>query len=187
MLTHRIDDDIDLFLLMPYHAEAFFALVEANRAFWGEWLGWVGRITDVESTREMLQRGLNELAAGTGMRFGIRYHALLVGRAFYHFIDYEHAHKLEIGFQIDQSMTGKGIITRVVRAMTDHAFAEMGMNKVEILCSTDNIRSRAVAERLGFQHEGVLRANYHINGQFQDLAVYGIFAAEWKKPNTTGD
>jgi ribosomal-protein-serine acetyltransferase len=178
MLSHRVDDDIEIFLLMPHHAESLFALTEANRVYWGEWIGWVERVTTVEAMQHMIEHGLDELAEGTAMRFGVRYQSALAGRAFYSYIDDE-ARKLEIGYQIGQQYTGQGIVTRVVTAMVAYAFGEMHMNKIEILCATGNTKSQAVPRRLGFRQEGLLRQAERLNGRYHDLIVYGLLAEEW--------
>jgi ribosomal-protein-serine acetyltransferase len=153
-------------------------LVEANRDYWAKWLSWVPNVADVDSTRLMIQQGLDALAEGSAMRFGLRYQGELVGRAFYSYIDYD-LRRLEIGYQLDQAHTGRGIVTRVVRAMTTYALGEMGLNKVEILCAAGNAKSRAIPERLGFIQEGVLRQGERVNGQYHDLVIYGMLAQEW--------
>lgn len=184
MLSTRVDDEVEVFLLLPHHAPAFFALLEANRLYWGEWLGWVPRVTTLDNVSDFIQHGLNELAEGTAIRFGIRYRGELAGRIFYSYID-ETARRLEIGYQIGQAYVGKGITTRAVKQLVQDAFTEMNMNKVEILCATENTRSRAVPERLGFQQEGILRHSEQINNRYLDLVVYGMLAAEWLTHHST--
>ena len=41
-------------------------------------------------------------------------------------------------------------------------------------------RSAAVAERLGFTKEGVLRQSEMRNGRLHDFSIYGLLAAEWQ-------
>jgi ribosomal-protein-serine acetyltransferase len=54
------------------------------------------------------------------------------------------------------------------------------MNRVEMECGTENIKSQALAKRLGFAMEGVIRQVEFINGRFVDHVVFGMLAGEWK-------
>jgi ribosomal-protein-serine acetyltransferase len=55
--------------------------------------------------------------------------------------------------------------------MTRHAFEEHQLKKVLISCAIDNPRSRAVAERIGFLQEGILRQVVRQH----DRSVDGVF------------
>lgn len=48
-----------------------------------------------------------------------------------------------------------------------------------IRAGVDNLRSRAVPERLGFTFEGVARGGERGSGGYYDLAVYAILEDEW--------
>ena len=88
--------------------------------------------------------------------------------------------KVEIGYWIASKFQGQGIITSACRALIDYAFREWNLNRVEIHCATTNKRSCRVAERLGFQWEGVLREAQLVGTRYLDLNVYGMLAREWK-------
>jgi len=179
MFTHRVDDEVELFLIMPHHADALFALVDANRAAWGKWLGWVARITDAAAMREFIESGLERFGKGQAMYVGIRYRGGFVGRAVFDDIDRDYANRLNIGYAIDAAYQGKGIVTRAVRAMVDYALGDMGLRKVEIVCAVVNAASRAIPERLGFIKEGIIRGEYYNDGVYYDMVVYGVLADEW--------
>ena len=49
-----------------------------------------------------------------------------------------------------------------------------------IRAGTENARSRAVPERLGFTYEGIAREEGRGSGGFYDLAVYGLLEREWR-------
>ena len=55
------------------------------------------------------------------------------------------------------------------------------MHRVELQTTTNNTRSRSVAQRLGFTQEGVLREAAMFPGGPSDVVVYGLLASEWKK------
>jgi ribosomal-protein-serine acetyltransferase len=182
MFSHRVDDDVELFLLMPHHADKLFALVEANRDSWGKWLGWVSRINNVDKMREFIQTGLERFGKGEAMYLGIRYQGKFVGRATFGDINREYANRLNIGYAIDSAYQGKGIVTRAVRAMVDYALGDFGLRKVEIVCAVENTASRAIPQRLGFLQEGIIRGEYYADGLYYDMVIYGIFADEWFNP-----
>jgi ribosomal-protein-serine acetyltransferase len=75
---------------------------------------------------------------------------------------------------------GKGLVTTACQVMIDHAFHELGLNRVVISCASDNQRSRAIAEKLGFTREGILRQSDWLKDGFVDQVVYGILANEWR-------
>ncbi|HLI97211.1 MAG TPA: GNAT family N-acetyltransferase [Candidatus Baltobacteraceae bacterium] len=84
-----------------------------------------------------------------------------------------------IGYWIDADHQGKGLITSAARALVDHAFNDLRLNRIEIRCAPENAASRAVPQRLGFTEEGVHRQVLAIHGGFQDLIMYAMLACDW--------
>lgn len=58
----------------------------------------------------------------------------------------------EIGYWVRTDRVGHGFATRAVRALTEAALADDGIDDVEILCDEANARSRRVAEKAGYRH-----------------------------------
>jgi ribosomal-protein-serine acetyltransferase len=85
----------------------------------------------------------------------------------------------EIGYWIRSVYEGRGLVTRGVQAMIELAFRERSVHRVVIHAGVDNLRSRAVAERLGFTFEGMARGEGRGSGGFYDLAVYALLEDEW--------
>lgn len=71
-------------------------------------------------------------------------------------------------------------MTAAVRLLVDHALTVWRLNRVEIIVATENRRSRAIPERLGFREEGTLRQLQLVEGRFLDCVSYSMLAADWR-------
>jgi ribosomal-protein-alanine N-acetyltransferase len=59
------------------------------------------------------------------------------------------------------------------------AFRALGLERVTAWCSTDNGRSQAALERIGFVREGLLR-HWHMHaGEPKDVLAYGMLRADY--------
>lgn len=68
-----------------------------------------------------------------------------------------HTPRFEILYWLRTSCTRQGYATEAAQGITDFAFERLGAKRVVITCNANNVRSAAVAHRLGFDHEGTLR------------------------------
>jgi len=176
----QVDAETELRLFEPRHAEEYFALAERNREHLYEWTDIKAYEGSVETVREYIKQRLLSFANNQGYHLGIWYQGKLIGNLSYGNLDWR-SRKVELGYWIDASMQGKGIITKVCQTMIQYAFEEHGLNKVEISCAAGNRRSRAVPERLGFTQEGIHRQGDWQHDHFDDVVYYGLLAQEWKK------
>jgi ribosomal-protein-serine acetyltransferase len=155
VLCFQVNEEIQLRLLEERHVEDYFALIEGNRDFLQEWIDVEAYEGSVELLRAYVKQHLLQFVEGSGYHLGIWYQHALVG-----LLDYrlnERNHSVELGYWLDTAMQGKGIVTKACHIMVRHAFEVHQAHKVVIDCAIDNPRSRAVAERLGFVQEGILR------------------------------
>src|SRR5690606_11812221 len=81
----------------------------------------------------------------------------------------------EIGYWIRKDAEGQGIVTEAVNAITRYAFEQLQARRVETRFETENLRSRAVAERLGYDLDGCLRQDRFKVGS-QELTDTWIFS-----------
>jgi ribosomal-protein-serine acetyltransferase len=183
MFSLRIDDALELRLLEECDAEAIFAVIDENRGHLREWLPWLNDAKSVEDTRNFIRSVLDQWARNDGFSAGIWYHGQPVGAIGYHSIDWLNC-STSIGYWLSASHQGRGLMTKACRAMVEHAFSQLGLNRVEIRCATGNQKSRAIPERLGFTHEGISRQAEWLYDHFVDLAVYSMLADDW--PTATG-
>jgi ribosomal-protein-serine acetyltransferase len=178
MFTCSLGDDAWLRLLELRHAEELFTLVDHNRLHLRPWLGWVDGHQSIDDSRSFIRGTLQQFANSNGFQAGIWCEGALAGVIGYNYIDWQNG-KTELGYWLGEPFQGHGLITRACRALTDHSFDELRLNRVEILCAAGNTRSRAVPERLGFTQEGILRQAEWLHDHYVDLVVNAMLADHW--------
>jgi ribosomal-protein-serine acetyltransferase len=92
--------------------------------------------------------------------------------------------KCEIGYWLRTSHTGRGFMTEAVQALIDVMKKAIPARRIEIRMDAKNTKSRRVAERLGFELEGILRANAVNRGRLVDQCVYAWVDARAQSPET---
>ena len=177
MFSLPIDDDLSVRLLEERHAPELYALIDANREHLSRWFPWVERTTEVAHTRDFLRRSLQKFADGNGFEAGIFRGEEHVGMIGLHYLHRDPG-RTEIGYWLAADAQGAGVMTRAVRGLIRILFDDYGLERVEIRCHPENVRSRAVPERLGFRQEGVLRRVGMLRGEPFDHVVYGLLAEE---------
>lgn len=86
---------------------------------------------------------------------------------------------LEIGWIVFSPMIqGSTVTTEAISLLLTHAFAS-GYRRVEWKCDALNAKSRAAAERLGFQYEGTFRKATHYKGRNRDTAWFAMVDSDW--------
>jgi len=83
-----------------------------------------------------------------------------------------------IGYIINPARHRQGIATEAVTALLDHCFGELGLHRVQAFIHPDNKASRALAEKLGFRCEGVLRENLRVGGIWCDEMLYALLGTD---------
>lgn len=83
---------------------------------------------------------------------------------------------------IGREFQGTGLNTHVKILMIDHAFNQLGFEKVEFRIDERNGRSRRAVEKLGAVLEGILRKDVYLPDGFKrNTCCYGILPEEWSE------
>lgn len=180
MFYFRIDDDISLKVLEQSDAPALYAVVDRNRDYLRQWLPWVDGMKKVEDYQPVISMWRKQFADEDGFEAGIFYQGKVVGMIGLQGIK-RNARKTSIGYWLDSDYQEKGIMTRACQALIDYAFQTLNLNRVEICCATENRKSRAIPERLGFTHEGTIRECEFLYDHYVDIEVYGLLKSDIKK------
>ena len=167
----------DLRRLEQSDADELYRLIEANRSYLARWLPWAEGLT-LEGSIEFIRTIRRQEASNDGFQAALVSEGRIVGMVGFHSVNWAHS-STTIGYWLDEGHQGRGLMTRAVRTLVDHAFGVWDLHRVEIHAAVDNHRSRAIPERLGFREEGIRREAERIGERYHDLAVYGILAREW--------
>lgn len=172
----QVSADVEVRALRQDDAREIHALVEANRGHLAPWLPWAAD-QELAGTENYMRTAEEKRERGEALDCAVVVDGRIAGCAGFPIIE-SHAHVGIIGYWLAKEYEGRGLVTRAVDALIDHAFGELGLHRVEIRAATNNARSRAVPERLGFTEEGVLREADVVGDEYVDLAVYGLLATE---------
>jgi len=175
--------------LEPWQAEEFAAHMDRAREHIRPWVGPSFVTDDVDGARATLQRYADATARDGNRIFGIwagdsvvepplvvepvetTATPTLVGGVM--FVEFSAAAgTCEIGCWLEPAAEGRGLITAACRMLLTYAFEERNLHRAEWRCRSDNVRSSAVAERLGMTLEGVLRGAWKVGDKFYDKQVW---------------
>jgi ribosomal-protein-serine acetyltransferase len=155
------------------------ALIERNRERLSRWFDWAASQT-LDDTVAFVRACEAQAAADDGLQAAIVSDGAIVGVVGFPAVDWRRR-STTLGYWLDAAHEGRGLMTRAARILVDRALGAWELHRVEIRVAVENGRSRAVAERLGFRHEGTLRAAERVGDRFLDSAVYGMLASDWTR------
>ncbi len=165
----------------PSDAALALRAIEANREHLRPWMEWAKRYPmDVEQQAGQLRRMRGLFDLGQDFAYGVfsRDGSEVLGGTGLHPRVGEGG--LEMGYWISAAHTGRGLATEMAGALTRVAFQVEGVRRVEIHCDPRNVRSAAVARRLGFLHEGTLRQRIAApDGVLRDKMIWTLLAEEY--------
>lgn len=180
MVSILIDDNLLLRSFQQDDAAELFKAVDESRMHLRPWLRWVDATTKQEHIQQFIHRTLHQLHNQEALELGLVHNQHIIGGIGMH--DWDHMlKKAQLGYWVRKEYEGQGIVNRALKRFIDFLFEKPGLNKIEIHFMPSNKRSAAVAERLGFKIEGVIRQSYFFNGKLEDLIITGLLKSEWEK------
>lgn len=84
----------------------------------------------------------------------------------------------ELGYWLGEEYWGRGIVSEAVKAMVKHAFCDLGLRRIYARIFSNNIASKRVLEKAGFQFEGMARQAVVKNDRVLDVFYYAILNPE---------
>lgn len=84
-----------------------------------------------------------------------------------------------IGYWCAPHARGRGVMTRALRRVCRYALDELGVDRIELTADRHNVASQRVAEKVGFQREGVMRSKHaHPDGHRIDSVLFSLLPGE---------
>jgi ribosomal-protein-serine acetyltransferase len=183
--AYPLGDGAVLGPLEPWHLDEFVAHLDQARSHLAPWTPWATKITDAAGASSWLQRYADNHAEDTDHLYGIWLDGKLIGGV--GLANFNTAMGTsDIGVWIAPDFEGRGLITRACRHVVDWAIRSRGIRRVQWSSNPDNKRSSAVATRLGFTREGLLRSAFVVAGVRCDVEVWSMLAEDWPVPAAAG-
>jgi ribosomal-protein-serine acetyltransferase len=183
MFSHRIDEKVELVLPDLSMVGKVCTAVRSDLEHLQPWMPWATEDYSEDSAREFIQRTLRDYAESGRFDALICVDKQIVGSIGFHNFDAVNR-SAHIGYWISRKFEGQGIVSRSCRALIEYLFEVRQLNRLQINCNVENVRSRAIPERLGFKLEGIHRQVEFLNGRFGDWAIYGLLREEWENNNS---
>ena len=156
--------------------KAYFELVERNRKRLEDFFtGTVSRTKDVAATEIFLKDLSDKREAKQYFPYVLVDNST---NAFVGFFDLKNIDwtipKTEIGCYTDEQYAGKGLTTKAMKYFMDYCFDHFQFKKIFLRTHHTNKSAQIVAEKCGFEKEGVIRMDYKTtSGEIVDLIYYG--------------
>jgi ribosomal-protein-alanine N-acetyltransferase len=139
--------------------------------------GWIRRNATTEWPGRWLQ--LRSAARrGVALPFAVTLDGRFVGHVMVGNVLREPLLSAYVGYWVDSTVTGGGVITAAVALAVDHCFGPVGLHRLEATVRPENGASIRVLEKLGFRQEGLFRRYLDIDGAWRDHYCYALTADE---------
>lgn len=180
----NIDAHTSLQLYAARDTAAFFELLKKNKTHLRPWINWVDAINTLQDAEQLINARITSFEAQESISLFIVQDQKIIGS-----IGMFHWRKdikcAEVGYWMDKDFENKGILSKALEVLIVYLFNQVQLNKIELQFNAQNKASGAIAKKFNFKIEGIIRANYAINGTLEDSVLVGLLHTDWKQTKTT--
>lgn len=167
----KIAKDIKLSPAEPIYAQEIFTIIQENKEYFSQFMAWPKFVNTVADSLNFLNSAKISHQQGNSKTYIILYKEVVAGVISFNSIDVQNK-TAYIGYWLDKKSQGNGIVTKSIAGLIKQYSATGEIKRFVIKCTTENVRSNAVAKLCGFQHEGVLKKAEIINDVSYDQNSY---------------
>lgn len=138
----------------------------------------LGTFTQVDEAVGVVERRAKGFETGRGIRWGIAHKPsnYLIGSC--GFTWDKEANAAEAGYELASQFWRQGIMSEALRAILNYGFEVKGVKFVTAKVMLDNVASRRLLEKFGFQSQGILREHGFWKGKHHDLEEFRLMRGE---------
>lgn len=142
-----------------------------------QWLDFLPKPYELDDARRFIERARSDLLAGHAAVFAIadaQDDALLGAAA----IQAGRTHRPFVGYWVGPWARGRGVASRAVVLISAWAMSTLDTVRLELFVEVGNVASERVAEKAGYQREGVMRAyDDGLDGPI-DLTMFSLLPSD---------
>ena len=127
---------------------------------------------EVDVQRKILIESYKQLMIGTGMDLGIYLKDKLIGKIKVSNIVHGVFKSAFIGYSIDKEHEGKGYMKEAVLLVEKYCKQYLDLHRLEASVLVDNIKSKRVLLKSGFEEIGINKKYLYINGKWRDHITF---------------
>ena len=158
-----------------------FKAIDSQREYLGKWLPFVEFTKSVKDSLDYVSSVVTMPEECKEWQFAIFCGSDFAGLAGFKGTDRLNR-KSEIGYWLCGKFQNHGIMTDSVKTLIKFGFSELGLNRIQIKCAPENVKSNKIPERLGFTLEGIERDSEFVKeGVFRDANVWSLIKKDVTK------
>lgn len=161
-------------------AAAHYEVIHAHRQDLRQWLPWVDATLSVREVEGFIALKLTEWQVRQSLACALWWQGQNVGSIGIVETDRSSA-RASIGYWLAPPWRGRGYMIAALRRLSHQCHTEWGFHRLELRAAVENTASRHVAERCGYQPEGLLRSATYLHSRFHDVVVYSLLPGELRR------
>jgi ribosomal-protein-alanine N-acetyltransferase len=159
-------------------SHAITRLLKDNRDWLRQWEATIPDSYGAPPARQMIKSVLRLARQDQVAPFVIEHRGRVVGQITLSGISFGSLASGAIGYWVAESVAGNGITPLAVALVTDWAFTNLGIHRVEVCIRPENTASLRVVRKLGLRYEVLRRRYIHIDGDWRDHYCFAVTSDE---------